>query len=339
MLTQVGIATHEGDIHSALGCATQDIILFEFYPLAREFMTMVRRMQPDARVVVDSVDVHYNRLQTKANLSGSPEDAAIAQRIRLEELATYTSADLVIVVSKEDENVILRDLPACQTSIIPNVHEIPPYPESNKRTKGELLFVGNFIHPPNVDAMLFFTGQVMPLVRQRIPGVSLTIIGNKPPEEIQRLAADDIKVLGYVPDISPFLQSAYISIAPLRYGGGIKGKVGEAMSFGLPVVTTSFGVEGFDLIPGQHAIVAETPEAMAAAIGRLMADATLYESVRRAGYELIQQRFSPGATVARIDEFMQRALSIRPKAPHLLKRLINQLVRHYHRYIGWRLNP
>lgn len=338
MLTEAGVSIYEGSIHSALGASVYDIVFFEFYHPAREFMAMARLMQPDARIVVDSVDVHYNRLQTKARLSGEVGDESTASKVRIEELACYSQADLVIAVSEEDRNVINLELPDCPISVVPNVHEIPPYIAIDKRNMGELLFIGNFVHTPNIDAMIYFVGEVMPMIRRHLSGVTLTIIGNKPPDEILNLANDDIKVLGYVPNIAPYLQSAYLSIAPLRYGGGIKGKVGEAMSYGLPVVTTSFGIEGFDLIPGQHAIAAETPEAMTEAISRLMTDPALYESVSRNGYELIKQRFSPQRTAERIDEFMNLVLRIHPKKPHLGKRVLNKLQQHYHRHIGWRLH-
>lgn len=338
LLSEAGVTFYEGSVHNALGASVYDIVLFEFYHPAREFMTMVRRMQPDARIVVDSVDVHYNRLQTKAKLSGEVGDESTAAKVRIEELTCYSQADLVIAVSDDDQSLINLELPDCPISVVPNVHEIPPYIAIGKRNIGELLFIGNFVHTPNIDAMIYFVGEVMPLIRRRIPGITLTIIGNKPPEAILNLANDDIKVLGYVPDIAPYLKSAYLSIAPLRYGGGIKGKVGEAMSYGLPVVTTSFGVEGFDLIPGQHAIVAETPEDITEAISRLMTDPALYEYVSRNGYELIKERFSPERTAARIDKFMDFALRIRSKRQHFGKRVINKLQQYYYRYIGWRLH-
>src|SRR5581483_10434832 len=98
--------------------------------------------------------------------------------------------------------------------------------------------------------MIYFTSAILPKIVDAVPDVKLRIVGNAPPEEIVRLASQHVEVVGYVPDTKPYLQKSVISVAPLRFGGGMKGKVGEAMSYGLGVVTTSFGAEGFGLTAG-----------------------------------------------------------------------------------------
>ena len=92
--------------------------------------------------------------------------------------------------------------------------------------------------------MRYFCAEVLPLIEKKVPGVRLQIIGDSPPEEIGELASDSVAVLGFVQNIHPYLENAGVSVAPLRFGAGIKGKIGEAMAAGLPVITTSVGIGG-----------------------------------------------------------------------------------------------
>ncbi len=134
------------------------------------------------------------------------------------------------------------------------------------------MFVGGFNHPPNLDGVLYFCRDIWPVILSSVPTAELTIIGNAPTDEVVALAHDGVTVAGFVPDTRPYLAASGIAIVPVRFGGGLKGKVGEAMGFGLPVVGTSVGVEGYDLEPGVHAVVADTPEAFAAEVVALIND-------------------------------------------------------------------
>ena len=132
-----------------------------------------------------------------------------------------------------------------------------------------ILFVGDFRHAPNADAVLFFYRHVLPLVRRSLRDVAVTIVGDAPPREVRALSSADITVTGWVPDVEPYLTTHCISIAPLRFGAGLKGKIVEAMATGLPVVTTPVGAEGMELVHGSTALIAESPEAFARAVIQL----------------------------------------------------------------------
>src|SRR5205814_10715677 len=106
-----------------------------------------------------------------------------------------------------------------------------------------LPFIGNLAHRPNSDGVLYFLREVYPLVRAALPQIELDIIGDNP-AEIAAYASPDVRVRGYVPDVEPFWQARRVFVAPLRYGAGVKGKIGEALAHGLPVVTTTVGAEG-----------------------------------------------------------------------------------------------
>ena len=151
--------------------------------------------------------------------------------------------DLTLVVSSSERELLAVDAPGVKVDVLALVHEV----NSSKTPfadRKDLLFVGGFQHPPNIDAVVWFAESVLPRVRQRLPEVCLHVIGSKVTPAIQQLASDAIRVHGFIEDISPWLDGCRVSIAPIRYGAGVKGKVTMAMSCGLPVVATSIAVEG-----------------------------------------------------------------------------------------------
>jgi tetratricopeptide (TPR) repeat protein/cellulose synthase/poly-beta-1,6-N-acetylglucosamine synthase-like glycosyltransferase len=198
-------------------------------------------------------------------------------------------------------------LPDKQHFVIPNIHAVddsPPVPDGREG----MVFVGNFNHPPNADAVKYFVKEIFPLVKQRIPGIGFTIVGNNPPEEILAFRSKSITVTGYVPSTEPYLKSARVSVAPLRYGAGMKGKIGEAMACGLPVVTTSMGSEGMGLVPDETALIADAPHEFAERIVRLCTDDAFWQKIARNGRDFIREHYSKDG-VGRQLQCMIEALS------------------------------
>ncbi|MDZ7584262.1 MAG: glycosyltransferase family 4 protein [Thiobacillus sp.] len=338
-LEQAGITLGEVDLPHVLKRFKPDIVWFEFYYHVRpDFLGLFERHCPQARIVVDSVDVHFNRLETKARLTGKPEDETAASQMKARELAAYASADMVIAVSEDDRQLIQHELPNLPVEVLPNIHAVPPFPDPSQRRYGELVFVGGFKHDPNVDAMLYFCSKVMPFITVAHPQARLKIIGSHPPQAIQVLARENVEVLGYVPETAPHLESAYISVAPLRYGGGMKGKVGEAMSYGLPVVTTTFGAEGFGLQPGKDLLIGDTAESFAKQVIALLEDVDLHNRIARHGYDFIKQRYSVPMVEQRLDSVMQCLAHLPPRVIPLRRRLMLGMQGWYDRNIAWRMH-
>lgn len=336
-LEQAGIMLGEVDLPHVLKHFKPDIVWFEFYHQVRsDFLGLLECYCPQARIVVDSVDVHFNRLETRARLTGKIEDESAARQMKVQELAGYTSADMVIAVSNDDRQLILQALPDMWVEVVPNIHAVPPFPDSTKRHYGELVFVGGFRHDPNVDAMLYFCHEIMPRITIAHPQTRLKIIGSNAPQVIQALASENVEVLGYVPATALYLQSGYISVAPLRYGGGMKGKVGEAMSYGLPVVTTSFGAEGFGLQPGEDLLIGDSAESFAAQVIALLDDSDLHDRIARHGYDFIKQHYSVPAVEQLLDSAMQGLLHVPPRKIPLHRKLKLGIKGWYMRNIAWR---
>lgn len=336
-LKGLGISVKEGALESHLRRDRYDIVFLEFYFVAEATIDLVRAWQPAAKLVVDSVDVHFHRLRSKARITGLPADHDAAETVRRKELSVYDRADLVLTVSADDSQILKREGLVTDTAVIPNIHVMHAVGQRLPSAQLELIFIGSYKWAPNIDAMLYFCNDVMPLLRKRLPSLRLRIVGSAPTAEVLALARDDVEVVGFVDETTPYLFSSDISIAPLRYGGGIKGKVGEAMAHGLPVVTTSVGAEGFGLEPGKDLLVGDTPEAFTDAIVRLWHDHPLHETIRQNGWRFINERFSVQAVSRLLPSLLLQLGGIRPKRLNLLRRLKIIAPNYMDMYIFWRL--
>lgn len=337
-LQAAGLELGNGTLLDTLKHFRPDIVWFEFHHQARQdYLGLLQRHCPDARILIDSVDVHFNRLEARARATGNPEDAAAAAAIKVREVAAYANADMVIAVSEDDRRLLQRELPDMPVEVIPNIHAVPAFPDPSKRRHGELIFVGGFRHDPNVDAMLYFCKDVMPLISAACPDTRLRIIGSNPPDAILALASERVEVVGYVPETTPYLERAYVSVAPLRYGGGMKGKVGEAMSHGLPVVATSFGAEGFGLEPGNDLLIGDDAETFAAQVIALLNDADLHARIAQNGHEFVAGHYSVPVVERTLDFTMQRLVALPPRKIPLRHRMTRPLQRLYERHVAWRL--
>jgi len=132
----------------------------------------------------------------------------------------------------------------------------------------------------------------MPAVWRTVPRARLLLVGNSPPVEIQALSSEGVAVVGYVPDLTPYYGSARMSVSPIRYGSGVKGKIVESLHAGVPVVTTTVGGEGIDLESGVDALFGETAEEIATQVVRLFEDVELLNALALAGRRVIAERYS-----------------------------------------------
>ena len=267
-------------------------------PVAAAFLPRCKRA--GLRVVFDMVDAHFLRLAREHAVTNDPQTAAEAARSRTLELKLARRSDLVWCTSLEDQKVVAAGAPGVHIEIIPTIHELHerglPFAE-----RQHLLFIGNLAHRPNSDGVLYFLREVYPLVRQALPLVELDIIGDNP-AEISAYADGAVRVRGYVPDVAPFWQTRRVFVAPLRYGAGVKGKIGEALAHGLPVVTTTVGAEGMGLAHKESAMIVDDAQAFAAAIIQLYTQCELWQRLADHGYEHIARHFTPARIAPVIEE-------------------------------------
>ena len=155
--------------------------------------------------------------------------------------------------------------------------------------------------------MLYFARDIFPLVKASIPEAVFQVIGADPTAEILHLAGQDIQVLGYVPEVRPFFDQARLSVAPIRYGAGVKGKVNQSMSFGVPAVVTHVAAEGMYLVHEQNAMIADDPASFADAVVRLWNSRELWERLSDNGLQCLREHFSVETAAQRIDELLEWA--------------------------------
>jgi glycosyltransferase involved in cell wall biosynthesis len=157
------------------------------------------------------------------------------------------------------------------------------------------VFVGSFLHPPNVDGVKWLVGEVMPVVFDKIPSMRVYIAGSDPTDEVLSLAGPGIEVLGWLPSLGFLYDKARVFVAPLRFGAGMKGKVGESLAHGLPVVTTEIGGEGMGLRHGYDVLVADDGREFAEHVIQLHEDEQLWARLARNGRTTVAERYSPQA--------------------------------------------
>jgi GT2 family glycosyltransferase len=284
------------------GARFDAVVMCRHY-IAREFLPLVRRHAPQARAIFDTVDLHYLREQRGAELARDTALARAASRTRRLELDVVARSDVTLVVSGTERDLLARDAPGAQVEVLSNLHQ-PTGDGEPFAHRRDLVFVGGFRHPPNVDAVRWFVERAFPLIHDEIPDARFHCIGGHVPPEVSSLSRHPgVVVHGHVPDIGPFMNGCRIALAPLRYGAGVKGKINLSMAHGQPVVATPVAVEGMHLQHGHDVLVAEDPADFAAEVIRLYRDETLWNRLSANGRENVRRHFSLDAardTVRRV---------------------------------------
>lgn len=278
-----------------------DAVILVRVTTAGPWIERVRAACPRAKIIFDTVDLHFLRERRRAELETGHPESKEAERFKQLELQVIARADATIVVSPIERDLLAIEAPGARVHVIPILREIPGRAVGHAPRRG-ILFVGGFRHPPNIDAMLWLQAEIWPAIRARRPDIELSIVGsnlNLAPE-IATLDGDGIRVLGYVADIDALFATARLSIAPLRYGAGQKGKVVSSLSHGVPCVLTSVAAEGLGLADDEGMLVADDPIAFADAAVRVYEDAELWEHLSMAGLAGVEREFSIEANRERI---------------------------------------
>lgn len=284
-------ATYQLDAYLELNAFAFDVIILSRKHVAQRFLHLLRRCAPRAKLVFDTVDLMFLRFFRQAEVEKSEKIRQEAEASRVVELELCAQSDLVYVVSPDEARILGADIPPEKIAIVPLVHATAPAGPSFAQRQG-ILFVGGYQHPPNLDAIEYFLDEILPLLARRLPGLTVHIVGSNTPERLQRRASPQILVHGYVAHLDDLLDQVRLSIAPLRYGAGVKGKVNQSMAHGVPVVATTIATEGMHLEDGRNVMVGDTPAAFADALHLIYTDADLWNRVAAAGLENIEQHFS-----------------------------------------------
>ena len=218
-----------------------------------------------------------------------------ARRMYRYERRVSRDAGHIVAVSKTDAEQMRRLFEVTRVSEIPTGVNLEFFQPPAARPAGaDLVFVGSMDWLPNVDGVLWFVREVLPLIRRRRPETSVAVVGRMPGPKIVQLGVEDrrIEITGTVPDIRPYLWSGAVSIVPLRIGGGTRLKIYEAMAAKIPVVSTTIGAEGLTAHPPDDIRIADTPEAFAEQCLELLGDGAVRDRVAAAAWQMVHDNFS-----------------------------------------------
>jgi glycosyltransferase involved in cell wall biosynthesis len=296
-----------------------DVLILSRAPVASMVFDQARRVSPATKILFDTVDLHFLRMQREAALSGDEAAMREARDMRALELGLIRRSDATLVVSRYEQDFLRELIPGATVRCVPVLREIPPRPAGawgwrrscarlpgtlgrigralahkvpDFDTRRDIVFIGGYLHRPNVDAVLWFCREVWPLVLRRGFSGRFIVAGADIPAELSALASETIEIRGHVPDLAALFDSCRLSVAPLRYGAGIKGKIVSSLSHGVPMVSTSIAAEGMGLRHGRDILIADEPDAIADGILRLYDDRRLWRRLSRNGYEQFIRRFS-----------------------------------------------
>jgi len=275
------------------------IVLLSRADVADKFMDQVVQYCPDAQIIFDTVDLHYLREERQAKIESSRLLAASSRSRKKQEIALMKKADSVLVVSPVEQEAILAEFPSIPVEVVSNIHEIFE-PVSEYGGRSGLLFIGSFNHPPNVDAIRYFVHEIFPLVRAEIPGITLNVVGSNLGDKLDDCDVGGVILQGFVADLTECFSSARLSIAPLRYGAGVKGKVNMSMCHGVPVVGTPIAAEGMWLEDGRDILIADSAEEYVRKIVLAYTDPEIWSRLSEGGYRNIESHFSIAAASSAI---------------------------------------
>ena len=241
----------------------------------------IQHFFPNSKSIFDMVDINFLRYKRAIELS--PNRISLRKKHTKYfniETKLAQKADYVVAISDIEKEIMTQYIDPNKLITISNVH----YPKVKKENtldfeeREDLLFIGS-THTPNIDSIYYLYNDIMPIVWQQLPELTVNIIGNVN-HEISDINHPNINFLGYVPDIEPLFKSNRMMVAPLRYGAGVKGKIGQAFEYYLPVITSSIGAEGMNLIHNENLLIEDTKEGFANAIINLYTDKMLWQKLQ-----------------------------------------------------------
>jgi glycosyltransferase involved in cell wall biosynthesis len=220
---------------------------------------------------------------------------------------------LMDAISEYQENSSNKVKPIHVIPITVDTNQIRPV--AREENSLNILTIGTLYYPPNADGIRWFVQDVFPLIRQKIPKVTLTIIGKNPPKDFLRLAEDPqsgMTITGFVEDLDPYFSKSALTVIPVRAGSGMRVRILEAFARATPVVTTTVGLEGIQAEPGREVLVADNPADFAQSVLHILQDKTLQERLSVNGRHLVEHKYDWQVVLGELDKIYQRSTYTSP---------------------------
>jgi len=272
-----------------------DMVWLSRPDIAIKYIERIKK-QTNAKILYYPHELHYLRVRRKALLEKDDIVMKESERLKEIEFNVLKSADITVLFSVVEKNIISKKFPDKRIEILPLYFFKKPLEKSKVgfETRRDIIFLGGFNHLPNIDAVLWFVKEIFPHILTQLPEMKLFIIGGDLPQKILDLASNNIIFTGYVKlnDLRSYFERARVFVAPLRYGAGLKGKIITSMYYGVPSVITTIANEGFEMIDGENALIADEPKEFAERVVELYTNKNLWGKLSKNSIELVKSRFS-----------------------------------------------
>ena len=274
-------------------------------PIADIYTDFIKQHCPQAKLIFNTVDLHFLRERRAAALAdeNTVVDQEAVNKIEALEVGLMTKADLSILVSEYERGLIAELYPNLETRVMPLPREIPGR-KNGFTARADIAFVGGYLHKPNVDAIDYFVKDVWPLIENKLPGVTFKVVGSNMPDSFQQYASESIELVGFVDDLGDVFDNVRLSVAPLRFGAGIKGKVVSSLSYGLPCVASSIAAEGMNLTEGVNILQSDDPQKFADLVYEAYTDEAKWTKLSDAGLDFVHERHAIESFEERLREIM-----------------------------------
>ena len=293
------------------GRPAPDVALVSRPHVGEVVVPLVRDGAPWAPLIYDTLELTHVRAFRQAKVTKNGSVMREALRLKALELELVAKADVALTVTEVERSILQQAVPDAEIVVVPSIHPgdgHPSPPRSERRP--DVFLAAYWPQPANQLAARILLDDVWPALAECDPDLRLVLAGIDPPDSVVRAASESdgrIVATGHVPDITPYLDSAWCSVVPQPYGSGVKGKVLTPLAHGLPTAATSIAWEGIPLVDGVHGLVADDPESMIDGVLRIRTDAELWNTLHAEGPRLIEAHFSFGVARTAILDALSRA--------------------------------
>jgi len=313
-LQQMGVEVVYGSIDfmqfARLYGHAYDLVIMSRPEICARYINISKNLFNNAKLVYDTVDLHYVRLARQAQVEPADAERLIEQSKWYEilEKGLMKRVDATLVVSSKEIEILRSEGVTNELAVVSNIHTIndDSYTVPYSKRK-DIVFVGNYAHLPNIDAIKWFVKDIFPSILSSLPDVRLHIVGANMPDNLKKdISGKNIILDGYVSDktLADLLVNSRVFVAPLRYGAGVKGKIGQSIEYGLPIVTTSIGAEGMYLSNGVSCVEANEADDFAEAVISLYSDKVLWLKLQKEAKKSLVNNFSPSVSRANLEKLL-----------------------------------
>lgn len=309
-----------------------DIVLFDRFMIEEQFGWRVSRSCPNTLKILDTEDFHSLRLaRQKAFKENREFDISnLFSDLAKRELASILRCDISLMVSKFEINLLIEQFKIDESLL----YYLPIFAEKDSEQvpfeqREDFIFIGNFLHEPNWNSVLYLKETIWPIINKQLPDVKLKIYGAYPSQKVLQLhnPKTNFFIEGRAENAFKVISNARVMLAPLRFGAGIKGKLLEAMQFGTPSITTSIGAESMhDELPW-NGFVEDNPQEFANKAVQLYNDKNLWNKCQGNGFEILKNKFSKDLYIVKFTEKIDYLLNNLEQ--HRNNNFIGQILQHH----------